>query len=914
VLHTGTARYFEGRTGADGRFSVGPLPEETSYHLVATHPGKLTGWLPEEVPGPLTEDLILYAPRRIVGTVVDGDRPIPNATVTEVEGERVVTTDAQGRFAFEALSPGDYHLTAEQGGLEASERVALPEEQREARVTLRLGTVFRVEATVRDAAGKPVPGAQVSLDRAPQDPEDADVIPGPIFVAAGTADENGRVRLGPLEAGEHTFQVEADRMLDLVVTRSVAPGAPALEFVLTPALLVEGQVTDTEGKPVAEAALTLVSDAPSRREPSPSEAPRPGLRGRRFSHEPSFELDATFNALSDAQGRFALKVDRPLSGKLTVEAPGFLPRELQVQAPTAGLKVALDSGATVRGTVTNSRGEPVTDVDITVMKQRAASGDDEEDDGDTGADSFFAASAEEDGRFAIHGVQPGTYAVWLRATTGGYERQMPERVMVRGTETVELALRLDMDGRMGGIVVDARGQPLAGVEVEATAKEQEGSTGRSYSPLSTKTGPDGRFVLEPLARDWDYELEVTKPGYALPRPPVEPEDEPGEDEDETLEQMRARMDRWVRAHETPKKVARAGNMEVRIVMNAQNRVTGRLVKADGAPLTRYTLNDDPVRDPRGAFSWFVDRPGRQRLTFTAPGYALTVREVDAPAGRDVDLGTVRMDEGRTVKGRVVDDATGAPLEGVHISLSLAGAREEDLNVLDTSTARDGTFTLPSVEARPYQLTAMELDHETLRRDLSPTDSSLELRMVTETLLEVTVKYDQGGPRATTPLLATPRPGQSGRRLGTARDGVAQFRDMAPGEYVVGPLVPHDFTVSPREVRVEPHRVTRLELTATTLGTRVTLRWSEHGRQGMPLLIPNPAPAVGERSSPEETEWMLHHALTPDRPFGEAWNHVPPGSYTLLITREHEGRRLSSRQDVTVGAGPEQGVDVVPAPW
>ncbi|RKH61549.1 carboxypeptidase regulatory-like domain-containing protein, partial [Corallococcus aberystwythensis] len=922
VLHTGTARYFETKTGADGRFSVGPLPDVDAYGLLAAHPGRLTEWRQELAAGPMVEDVVLYMPRRIVGTVVDGEQPVAGATVTEVDGERVTTTDAQGRFTFDGLSPGGYSLEAEQGGLQARETVTLTEEQREAPVTLRLGTSFFVEATVRDAAGNPVANAEVNADL----PSEAATRYGtPFFQPLGTTGADGRVRLGPLEARSYNFQVVADRMLDLTATRTVSAGGPPLDFVLAPALLVEGHVTDTAGKPLADVSLSLYPPKQKRLEGAP---PPVMARSLIVMHAPR-ENPVTFDATSDAEGHFAIKVEQPLSGTLTVEAEGYLPRKLQVRAPTSGLKLTLDAGATVKGTVTGSRGTPVNEVDISLVKQnvdKPAREDEappeelaDEDPVDIERVTF-AGSTGEDGRFVVQGMPPGTYTVWMRATTGGYERLLPDRVVLRGAETVDLALRLDLDGRVGGIVVDAEGRPLADVAVDASAKEDEASNGRSYSPLSTKTGPDGRFVLEPLARDWDYELTAMKPGYALPRPPRK--DDADEDfefgsDDESPEDMRERIDQWMEDQEGPRVLARAGNMDVRIVLAFQGRVTGRLVKADGKPITRFTVNEEAVRDPKGAFTVFVDEPGPQHLTFEVPGHALTQRDVDVPAGRDVDLGTVRVDAGRVIKGRVMDDATGTPLAGVRVSLALpqedVANAEHAESFADVITSLDGTFQLPAVESRPYVLTVQEAEHASLERRVGPNEDTLELRLPSTTRLEVSVRDERGQP-ISVPLTVTQKADPEMPIIAMAHNGVAQFRDLDPGDYLVKLSGMSPLTVIPSLVHVEPQRVTRLDLPVMTKGTTLRLRWGEHGQQGTPFLIPGRVPAPPESLSLKEKLWLREQALIPEMSRADVWARLPPGPYTLLVLRAREGRWLSYRQDVTVGPGDEQEVEVPTLPW
>lgn len=71
-------------------------------------------------------------PVRIEGTVTFDDAPLPGATVriTSSSLTRTTITSADGRYAFDALPPGTYHLTYELAGLESAEK----------RVTVETGT------------------------------------------------------------------------------------------------------------------------------------------------------------------------------------------------------------------------------------------------------------------------------------------------------------------------------------------------------------------------------------------------------------------------------------------------------------------------------------------------------------------------------------------------------------------------------------------------------------------------------------------------------------------------------------------------------------------------------------------------------------------------------------------------------
>ena len=113
---------------------------------------------------------------------------------------------------------------------------------------------------------------------------------------------------------------------------------------------------------------------------------------------------------------------------------------------------------------------------------------------------------------------------------------------------------------------------------------------------------------------------------------------------------------------------RAGTEQVRLVFQSQALIRGRLVGPDGAPIPRFELNMRFMSDARGAFSLPIMETGTQELFFNAPGMAQTAREVKVQEGVGVDLGEVRMEPGRRVRGVVVDAETGAIQAGAEVRI------------------------------------------------------------------------------------------------------------------------------------------------------------------------------------------------------------------------------------------------------
>ncbi|MFP2927003.1 collagen binding domain-containing protein [Pyxidicoccus sp. 3LG] len=185
-------RFFDGTTGADGRFLVGPVPHGDLYVFAASE-----GWLPALVPADEAKEVTLHRPRPLAGRVVSSGAPVPGTEVRMGPGENVpgadarrATTDAEGRFRFMLPSDEAFTLTASRDGRYALARVE-PGASPPPELTLELGSALQVEGLVSDDARRPVAGARVTLS-----PEGDSVT-----VLETVTGADGRYRVGPVEPG-----------------------------------------------------------------------------------------------------------------------------------------------------------------------------------------------------------------------------------------------------------------------------------------------------------------------------------------------------------------------------------------------------------------------------------------------------------------------------------------------------------------------------------------------------------------------------------------------------------------------------------------------------------------------------------------------------------------------------------------
>ncbi|WP_164020890.1 carboxypeptidase-like regulatory domain-containing protein [Pyxidicoccus trucidator] len=194
----------EVRTGADGRFEVRELAEDT-YDLRVERPGYLS--VSREVRLPRTEPLELpLSPAAAVAVKVYGTRgaPVEEASVSltlvgEGRGETVREqgTDARGDVQFGGLVPGSYlaqarapgYLTSEPLPVEAWDEEAVP-------VTLMLREGLTLSGRVRDERGAPVAEAEVG------------VLEEGTSVSSARTDVQGRFTLSGLLPGRLRLRVE----------------------------------------------------------------------------------------------------------------------------------------------------------------------------------------------------------------------------------------------------------------------------------------------------------------------------------------------------------------------------------------------------------------------------------------------------------------------------------------------------------------------------------------------------------------------------------------------------------------------------------------------------------------------------------------------------------------------------------
>lgn len=302
-----------------------------------------------------------------------------------------------------------------------------------------------------------------------------------------------------------------------------------------------------------------------------------------------------------------------------------------------GLLVDLGGGgaATVAGVVRDSRGRPLRGVRVKLSAAERP---------------IRAFTTDEEGRFEAPHVPPGE--VTLEASLVGYSDGGARSELVAG-DRWEVELTLESAGGLVGVVLDPRGRPAAEASVYVLHAPARRPDPNRMQPV-TLTDERGRFWLQPPDAP-DAVAFAAHPRYSLSA-----------------------------------QVALAGGDPLTLELGEGGSIVGRVLGPDGTPLTQYVVAVDRLvvgtqgRRQRWKASGVqpvrvVDAEGRFRVLGLAPDtYRVSVRpqlhppvrtdEVVVVSGREADVGTLRLEAGASIVGRIVDQATGAPLANASVRL------------------------------------------------------------------------------------------------------------------------------------------------------------------------------------------------------------------------------------------------------
>ncbi|MCB1034241.1 MAG: carboxypeptidase regulatory-like domain-containing protein [Acidobacteria bacterium] len=646
------------RTDEEGRFRLGggaaPLRILARGYLSAViePPGDRDT---ERVPStPL--DLWLEGACLLAGRVVDGrGQPLADARVeASVRGGsagafRSSTTDAEGRFLFEGLSPrADLEVVANRPGfLPARAKVEgasleNPGEGGELRLVLHRGLATR--GRVVDELGRPVAGAYLELrslfDDAPHAPGDAPNEPTLRAAADGsfavTAVEEGVYTLFVRAEGFETKQVEGVEM-------QLAVGPTDLgEIVLEAEATLEGRVVDEGGDGLGGVHLSLRLHA------------SPGVPRR------------LLETWSEEDGGFRFPdLPRRSPFRLTASFPGYRPRSL-ASIPAEldeSLLLVLEAGVLVQGKVLSSGGEP----SLAEVSWQLRNGD---------GMAVGTVPSSADGRFELPPQGPGTLT--LRARSEGGQSD-PLSVELSGVSGPELTLILRSGGAVAGRVLSPEGLAVEGarLSLEPLPSARGFEVGLPSPPVEGESAGGGLFRLA-FGGGGRCRLKAEHPDFEPVQVPVSLE--PAQEEWQDLAFREPRRPRLVRG---------------RVVASRGGEVAGARVQLfeDGAlhpEALAFTAGD-------GRFELPAPRPGHFRVVVEPPRLAAARSPLFSIGDGGVDDLVVELHRGASIEGLLLGPfplPSGAAVSAYH----------PDFGGRSALVGSDGSYRIPNLPPGLWQVT------------------------------------------------------------------------------------------------------------------------------------------------------------------------------------------------------------------
>ena len=508
----------EARTDAEGRFELPQVPDRAGY-VTVIDPKHAPHFLPVAKGETAVEVKLEHGPM-VAGVVqTSSGRPLPGVQVVPVMQspdhtlcnpfwlkERGTTTDAQGRFEIQELPNGLVRFDFMKIGSSELRNQALNLGSRDN--VVKMYSTGAVRGIVVDPQGKPVRNFRIQIQiprqRTPDTPcggfdagyESLGVSfssdDGAFVVSGLTVDTF--VRVVAIAPGYGQAVEDSHKAVPL----NELPPAEELRLQLTESYNIKVYVSEKTdpGKPIADAAVTVITEDPS--------------VDRRFSW--GYHNLGGIRAYTQADG-WATLADMPADETLvTIERPGYARQRLVWHKRRQDVKVQLEPEAVVTGTVTLKLGQPLSHYSVSLQCSE-------------GDQYSVGIEPSDKGRFRFDQLPAGEYTLSIRDERN---ELYSEKLSLQTGATKELAV--DVSPSKAGpklaktqtsaanlamavqAVAEGTGKPLANVSVEV---EYFLANEKCYRKLHWTTNAEGKAILDvPDARkSEDFHIAVRPEGF-----------------------------------------------------------------------------------------------------------------------------------------------------------------------------------------------------------------------------------------------------------------------------------------------------------------------------------------------------------------------------------------------------------------
>lgn len=217
---------------------------------------------------------------------------------------------------------------------------------------------------------------------------------------------------------------------------------------------------------------------------------------------------------------------------------------------------------------------------------------------------------------------------------------------------------------------------------------------------------------------------------------------------------------------------------------------GQVMRRDGAPVPRFTVNNVAFDDPQGMFKILTPPEGEFRVVIRAEGYAPNVFHVVGASGKKLWVPEIKLGDGEHVLGEVVDADTELAIPSARASLAdpakierLRFIRPERVAGLGV-TGEGGYFELKKV---PRGLLVLVVQHPDYLPEFVPVNTRAplpQIRLHRGGSVTGTVRDPNGGTLSRARVVVISEDAGDGAETNADLLGRFKIEKLRPGRYRV----------------------------------------------------------------------------------------------------------------------------------